>query len=280
MDKKSAENDTFLKQFSGFLKTPPLWLNTETFQFPQLLLKEKELSETFPEPNIFSNLVLGKRIERFFRIYLQYFSEEEEVLAENVQIFADKITLGELDFILKNKNSGKVSHIEVVYKFYIYDPSFENELERWIGPNRRDSLIKKIIRLETRQFPLLFQKEAQPLLRELQIEPENIDQKVLFKANLFVPCEILDQHFPGINNECVQGFWIKASEFNEAAFGKYRFFSPTKPDWPVLPENNTTWHSFSEIRVQVDGFLKKERSPLLWMKKNDRIYTRFFIVWW
>lgn len=279
MDEKLAENEQFLKQFSGFLKTQPLWLNTETFKFPQLLLKEKELPETFQLPDIASNLVLGKRVERFFGIYLQYFSEEE-VLAENVQIFSNKITLGELDFILKNKNSGKVSHIEVVYKFYIYDPSFENEMERWIGPNRRDSLIKKVARLESRQFPLLFKKETQALLQELDINPKNVDQKVLFKANVFVPYEMLHDHFPGINNNCVQGFWIKASEFTAATFGKYQFFSPTKPDWPILPENNNTWFSFSEINKKVDNFLKRERSPLIWMKKNDREYMRFFLVWW
>ena len=174
MDRNPAKNPHFSQQFSGFLKTPPLWLNNKIFKFPQLLLKEIELPENFPLPQIPSNLVLGKRIERFFEIYIRCFSEEE-VLAENIQIFSGKTTLGELDFILKNKKTQRISHIEVVYKFYIYYPSFENEMERWIGPNRRDSLIKKIARLESRQFPLLFQKETQPLLQELGVNPKNID---------------------------------------------------------------------------------------------------------
>lgn len=266
-------------QFSGFLKTPPLWLDTTDFNFPQFLLQEIKPPENIPDINIPPKLVLGKRIERFFRYYLEHYSEEE-VLAENVQIISKKITLGELDFILENKQTKEISHIEVVYKFYLYDPEFENEVERWIGPNRKDSLSKKISRLQTQQFPLLYRNETQPLLKDLKITPEEVHQKVLFKANLFVPYPLLDKNLPLINNNCIRGFWIRSSEFTESSFGDFSFFSPKKPDWPVLPQHAQSWFSFSEIKEQLKIFLEKERSPLLWMKKSDNEYYRFFVVWW
>ena len=269
----------FLTQFSGFINTPPLWRDTTHFSIPQFLLKKGISPENIPQQEFPGQMVLGKRIERFFRIYLDHFTNEE-VIAENVQIIANKVTLGEFDFILKNTSSGKLSHVEVVYKFYLYDPSFEEESHRWIGPNRKDSLSRKISRLRNRQLPLLYRKEAEPFLEELDITAEEVEQKVLFRANLFLPFSMLPKEIPLINDECIQGFWLRSSEFTEDIFGDFGFFSPGKPDWPVFPENGQEWYSFSEIKEQVQRFHSQQRSPLLWMKKNEHEYQRFFVVWW
>ena len=39
------------------------------------------------------------------------------------------------------KKRDKYIHIEMQYKFYLYDESFENEIDRYIGPNRNDTLV-------------------------------------------------------------------------------------------------------------------------------------------
>ena len=40
----------------------------------------------------------------------------------------------------------KILHLELVYKFYLYDKNLgEKEIERWIGPNRSDSLLEKYL---------------------------------------------------------------------------------------------------------------------------------------
>ncbi|WP_424493536.1 DUF1853 family protein [Salinimicrobium sp. GXAS 041] len=279
MQNTYASKRAFLNQFLGFLKTPPLWRDHSLSSFSQYVLDENISAEELQIELFPPAMVLGKRIERFLRIYLDHFSDED-VLAENVQVFSDKVTLGEFDFILKNRNSGAISHVEVVYKFYLYDPTFPEEVDRWIGPNKKDSLHKKLLRLENRQFPLLYKQEAAPLLKHFEIDPEKVIQKALFKANLFVPLEKVGKHLPLINNECIQGVWIRYQDFTNQSFGSYQFFSPKKPDWPTLPEKGTDWYSYSEIKEELETFIEKKRSPLLWMKKNSQDYQRFFVVWW
>lgn len=275
----SSSENRILQQFHGFLNTPPLWQEKGFFGFDQFLLKTAEISENLPAPEIPPGMVLGKRIERFFSFYIEHFSEEE-ILAENIQVISDKVTLGELDFILKNKKSGRCSHVEVVYKFYLYDPIFQNEAERWIGPNRRDTLLKKISRLKNQQFPLLHKEETQPLLQELKIKANEVQQKALFRANLFVPFSMRDQDLPLINNACITGFWIKRKNFTESHFGKYQFYSPRKQDWPLNPQYGNVWFSYDEIMPQLQELLNKQKSPLLWIRKNNREFSRIFLVWW
>ena len=66
---------------------------------------------------------------------------------KNYQIQNKKTTVGELDFILQ-KNHSPI-HLEVIYKFYLYDDTFGNsEIEHWIGPNRNDNLVKKLTKLK------------------------------------------------------------------------------------------------------------------------------------
>lgn len=267
-------------QFSGFLKTPSLWTDDNNFPFPQFFLKEQKVPEDLENKIVIPGFpVLGKRIEYFFEAYLNSFTEEQ-VLAKNVQVRSGKITVGELDFLLKNRRTGEISHVELVYKFYVYDPALPAEEQRWIGPNKKDTLVKKLSKLKSQQFPLLFKEETKPLLDTLEIRTQNIKQKVCFLANLFIPLPLMNKNFPIINNECIQGFWIKYSEFNETSFGAFKFFSPKKQDWVIAPKNGTIWFSFSEIKQQLKTLLDRQKSPLLWMKINQKEYSRFFVVWW
>lgn len=273
------ENEVRL-QFSGFLDTPQIWKEGIAFPYSLFRLKPVPASE-LPQTMRFSpSMVLGKRMELFFQYYITHFAEEE-VLAHNEQINFEKRTIGEIDFILKNSKTGKISHVELVYKFYLYDPEISNEEARWIGPNRKDSFPEKLHRLLDKQFPLLFRKETQPLLQSLQITPEEVEQKLCFKANLFIPWKLKDRKDYGdINPEAIRGTWMTATEFEESDFKDAVFFTPKKPDWPIDPIHNSVWYSYTEIKLQVQSLLAKDQSPLLWMKTPNNEYHRFFVVWW
>lgn len=272
----AAEAESLALQFRGFLETPGVWQENSEL-FPQFGFEKVNLPQGL-QLNIPASLPLGRRIEYFFAYYIKNFTEQE-LLAANVQISSEKITVGELDFLLKDP-TGLVSHIELVYKFYIYDPSFASEEERWIGPNRRDSFQRKLKHLRDHQFPLLYRKETQPLLDRLKIKPEEILQQVCFKANLFVPKQLLNYSFSEVNPECIIGYWIKYEEFTEEEFGSAVFFSPKKADWPKDPAQNKKWESFSEIKEQLQTLLDRKKSPLVWMKKASGEFERFFLVWW
>lgn len=274
------EQERLQEQFTGFIRTPQLWTKNgifeyDLFEFPQEIPADIA-SEAIEPP---STGVLGKRMEQFFKLYVERFSEEE-VLAHNEQIFQEKQTVGELDFLLKHRRTGSITHVELVYKFYLYDPEITSEELRWIGPNRKDKLAKKLERLRQQQFPLLHHTSTEKLLERLGLSSTTIFQKLCFKASLFVPLEMESQKFRSINPAAIQGFWIRSAEFTTARFGDALFYSPQKQDWPILPGENVSWVSFSAIREEIEVMLQKKRSPLVWMKTTGGNFQRFFVVWW
>lgn len=262
-------------QYKGFLQTPFLWHGKGVFglqQFTELLPKKTSIFNQ----HITKLPRLGKLVERFVSFSL---SEDKaiNILAENIQIQQNKITLGELDcIILKNKQP---IHLEIVYKFYLYDSSVGNtEIEHWIGPNRKDSLIEKLTKLKEKQLPLLYSKECKEYISQINLSPEKIEQQVYFKTQLFVPLTQFGKQFSTINNNCIIGFYIYQNEL--AQFSDCKFFIPTKHHWLTQPHANVNWLNFNDFITKSSDFLIEKRAPLCWIKKNNGEIFKFFIVWW
>ena len=130
------KNNTKL-QYNGLLKTPYLWLSSAVFGLKQFQFENQQFS--LQDSTNFKEIRLGKRVEEFLSFQFKH-SNDIDIISENLQIKNEKITIGELDFLLKNKS--KHIHLEVVYKFYLYDSNINsnNSLDYWIGPNRKDTL--------------------------------------------------------------------------------------------------------------------------------------------
>ena len=270
------------KQFEGFLNTPALWKNyfqeIQQFELPEINDPlQKPIAEDLP--SLSTNFVMGKRVERFFEWIIRQ-NQGYKLLAENMQISRDKITLGELDFLLKDLINQQVYHVEMVYKFYVYDPSFTAEKQRWIGPNRKDTLLQKTKKLKEKQFPLLFKPETKELLSSLNLNAEEVIQQSCFKANLFVPGELQNKQFSEINSDCIAGIWLHFKEFKTSNYKSFEYYAPKKQDWPILPEHGETWFSHSEIINQIEILFEKKKAPLIWVKKPGNKYERLFVVWW
>ena len=282
--KNSAKNRstiTILDEITGFLNTPNLWwsknlFDLEAFELPAKIKIIK--NEILLQENLEHIFVLGKRVERFFEYQIRH-SKHYDLKISNLQVIANKQTLGELDFIVEEKNTRQLIHIELVYKFYVYDPGFKEELARWIGPNRKDSLLEKVNRLKTKQLPLLQKKATQQILNGYHISTTSIEQQVCYKASLFIPRNLKNKNFLSINNDCIVGFWIHFEEFTAKQFDQAQFYSPGKQFWPVDPSKNELWFSYSKIFPQIESFIQQQRSPLVWMKSGEH-YEKFFIVWW
>ena len=270
-------------QLYGFLQTPQLWKSNSLFEMEQFEIPNINLpnSDEFYNtlPNLSTQYVLGKRMEIFFKEILKI-SKNHEVLINNLQIFRDKITLGEIDFIVQNLINAEQLHVELVYKFYVYDPGYQDEITRWIGPNRKDSLHQKIKKLQSQQFALIQQPETAQTLSNYGVNISDLIQEVCFKANLFVPRTLLNNTFPLINNDCIAGYYLKLEEFNAEEFKEELYYIPKKQDWPSLPEHNKTWNSYDEVQEELSSITAKKRAPLVWRKLKDRNYERFFVVWW
>lgn len=270
------------EQYLGFLESKSLLQVKSLLEIP--LFDFEKLTTNSSEVDIFKtkipdNEVLGKRIEHFFENCIMN-SKQYTLICKNKQVFKNKITVGELDFIIKDISSKKVMHVELVYKFYLYDPKISMVSDRWIGPNRKDSLQRKIEKLKSHQFPLLYREETLPILEELQLVPQEIHQEVCYLGNLFVPVSYQDKTSSFPETQCMSGYWMRENEFTSEKYGNFQFFIPKKQNWVSNPKFNKTWVTYTDILKPLKEELGQKKSPLLWIKRNKDSYERMFIVWW
>lgn len=261
------------KRYKGFLQTSYLWKKDVIYRLQQFEIESKSTKITI---DIDEKLRLGKYIERFVSFELSQKSSIE-IICENIQIQKNKRTLGELDCILLENDTP--IHLEIIYKFYLYDASVgKNEIDHFIGPNRKDSLIEKLEKLKYKQLPLLYSKECLEFLKSTNINDTKIVQKVYFKAQLFVPYSTKSIHLKDINNQCIVGFYIYKKELQQ--FSNCKFYIPIKKDWLVIPHQNVSWLNFSEFLNNSIEYLDRKFSTLCWMKKQNGEIEKFFLVWW
>ena len=264
--------DDLQTQFNGFYHTPHLF--SEEIMGMSPLITQVSQTPKFQFESI-KNLRLGQRVERFVSQEL-LLVESIKVLAENCQIQNEKITIGELDglYII----DGIPTHLEIQFKFYLYDESLgETEIERCIGPMRKDSLVEKLTKLKQKQLPLLYSKYTEPLLQQLELNKTSIEQKIYFKAQIFKPLND-DTLFKTLNNNCVYGFY-----FNYKDLGKFRdckFYKPIKVDWLANVDCNTEWQTYEQILPQLKIYETEKYAPLLWLKKPNGELHKCFVVPW
>lgn len=261
------------RRFDGFLHTPFLWDNT--LEGLPMYSAVKLSNAGYPAIDSSSHIRLGKLIEQFVLFELEQ-DKTIELLKSNVQVFRNQITIGELDSLIKKSEDN--IHLEIVYKFYLYDPSFSNELDRWIGPNRNDSLVHKLQKLKEKQLPLLYHSESTKILDKLNIKAEEFTQQLYFKAQLFVPFKSRKESYSLVNSDCIIGFYIRLSELKN--FKNYSFYIPSKLDWLIAPHLDVEWLSTSTFHGEISKFLTSKKSPLCWMKSSEGKMSKFFITWW
>ena len=261
-------------QYEGFLNTPQLWENKEVYKLQQFKLPNIKT----PSFNgvLQKNQRLGKRVESFLSHQLQQ-DALIKILVENTQIQNKKITVGELDFLI-NYYKNPI-HLEVIYKFYLYDASVgKTELEHWIGPNRRDCLVSKLNKLKDKQLPLLYNIFTKPLLTKLNLQLEKIQQQVLFKAQLFIPFQTKNFEVKPLNSECIKGFYIHFNELQQ--FKTCKFYIPTKLNWLQEIKSQTKWQNFEQFSKIIKVFFNQKSAPLCWLKHPNGETEKFFVVWW
>lgn len=270
--------NTNLQQFNGFLNSHPIFKDKTTL----LAYRNFEIIKKKPNKSIFldikENLMLGKRVELFFKKYVDLLSDYT-MLIENLQIIDDKITIGEIDFILEK--NGQKYHIELSYKFYLYDPSIGgDEIANWIGPNRNDSLAKKLEKLNKKQFPLLKNPTTELKLKTLNINSKKCKQKVCYLGQLFIPKENSKHRFQEINTQAIQGYYQNFSAFSSKADKDAMYFVPDKKNWLCIPTKKEEWISLEKAKQIIEVQIVQKKSPMVWIKDKEEKLTKEFITWW
>ena len=261
-------------RYQGYLSTPLLWQGNSIKGLEQL-----ELSRTSKHDfsnNTVKEIRLGKLIEHFVFHELAQ-NKSIEILASNIQLIDNKLTIGEIDCLLKLLN--EFIHLEIIYKFYLYDKDItSSEIDKWIGPNRNDSLSRKIEKLKTKQLPILQHKKTREILNKLQLDVDLFQQKVYFKAQLFVPFNMLNEKMEIINNQCIKGYYLSFNQIKKIT--STLFYIPSKLDWLIEPNNNVNWKETASFIKEIGKYMKAKKSPLCWIKDNHGQMQKIFVVYW
>ncbi len=268
---------TLIKQYQSFLNTPPIWTNEqfgiEQFNFPVVDL------ESFSPAPIPDNLRLGHQMELICKQLLAH-SSQFEILVYNLPIREGKQTLGEIDFILKDATNKQVIHVELTYKFYIINPDITEPIHQLIGPNKSDAFFMKMEKIKNKQFALLHSEAGTAALSSLNIDASNLQHQTCFKAQLFKPYKTDKLHLEPLNKKCIVGSWLRLKEFTMDVFTTCQFYIPNKKEWALTPDLTVDWISHTDTLLGIKLQLTKQKSPLVWMKKNDMEFEKFFVVWW
>lgn len=243
------------------------------FQFPEV---EIDGFVTSPIPE---KLRLGHQMEYVCKQLLDA-SDEYEVLLHNMPIRDGKQTIGEIDFILKETATQQLIHVELTYKFYLIDTAIENPIHQLVGPNRSDAFYKKLEKIKNNQFSLIHTSIGQKALLKKGIETTNIKQQVCYKAQLFKPYKIASLDISPINSHCIVGYWLRMAEFNSSEFTAHKFYIPTKSEWVFHPYEEVLWVSHDAVIEIIEERLNYKSAPMVWMKKSDTEFEKFFVVWW
>ena len=223
-----------------------------------------------------SNLRLGHLVEKIVSDLIKS-STNYKVLYENVQVIEDKKTIGEIDFIIENKKTKQLIHMELAYKFYLFDPTISSEpLNNWIGPNRTDSLKGKLEKLKGKQFPLLYHNCTQSTFNTIEINEAS--QALCLLVSLFIPYEY-KASFSFIYEKAIKGYYLNIETFISHDNSEKKYYIPSKKEWGMDPFENKIWTDFNGVEKQINTSIKEKQAPLCWQKHKDASVA-FFIVWW
>jgi len=197
---------------------------------------------------------------RYFEQLLFYILERDphyEILAENRQLFEGKITIGELDLVVRNNDSGLTEHWEIALKFYL---QVENNPApvHMLGPSTKDNLQKKLVKLMQAQLPLSQKAEIQKEFPALQA-------KLFVKGIFFYPWQKPACTSEGVNPQHGQGAWLKLDEMEALQSLGTAWLLKSKPAW-IGGETYSQAKdllTFAEVKKACKDELEKSGRPQL-----------------
>ncbi len=193
-----------------------------TFPFRKLSLPD-------PATELNPNQKLGHLCEDAFAALLDS-STDYELLAKNLQIQTDiHTTVGELDFLIRDLETGHLIHLELATKFYLAVEAKDGLTLP--GPDARDNFFKKLKHLcnhqlkLTQQHPTALPEEYQ----NLSIVPKQLIYGCLFDH--FLATRQTETEF--INPDCRRGYWLNVEECADHFPRDTHFQIIPKHLWPV-----------------------------------------------
>lgn len=267
-------NSTVLR-YKGYTQTPFLWKEDAVDGIKQIEIESQNTSiDTHFNT---SEIRLGKIVEQF--VYQEFKQIKTiEWISDHIQVRDGKHTLGELDALCYQEEIP--IHLEIVYKFYLYDTleTYTDPLAYWIGPNRKDTLLYKLDKLKHKQFPLLYNTATKSYLDTHHLDAKHIEQRVCFKAQLFMPYGADEMDVSPINSDCIYGFHLSFKGID--ILKGFKIYIPEKLDWLITPHEDVYWLDYDIAYTEISRFIETKRSPLIWVKYPNDQLKKCFITFW
>ncbi|ETI61930.1 DUF1853 family protein [Marinomonas profundimaris] len=198
---------------------------------------------------------LGSYFETLFSFAIEHLSDLT-ICLEHVQIEKEGRTLGEVDMLVETPH-GELHQFEIAIKFYLERPDLYPN--HWIGPNKNDSLLKKVSRAKEHQLQILQTPEGKEVI-------DNVANGRIPHANLMIFGRLYSvlACIESINDwleNSERGGWIRASDLPLLMPYFSYFLILQKPHWMASPNLND---NFSFISPQsaynlVGHFLRDDR---------------------
>jgi len=199
-------------------------------------------------------------------------SKRLSLLEKGMQIFDEnKRTLGELDFLLQECETGAFIHLELVVKFYLIKE--ENGKVFFPGPDPRDNWLNKLQRLRMHQLNLAQTQQARKIIEE-KFGCNELSSQHLIYGKLFDHYRSTRQHCPpSMAPHAQRGTWKYLSEWIEDFSGEMVTVIP-KHLWSVEIDGELleTLESCCSESFRSEA---EERCVLIW---NEELECVQFIV--
>ncbi|WP_219703918.1 DUF1853 family protein [Marinomonas lutimaris] len=209
---------------------------------------------------------LGSYFETLFSFAIVHLSHLK-IHLEHFQIESEGKTLGEVDMLVETPNS-ELHQFEIAIKFYLERPDlFPHD---WIGPNKNDSLLKKVTRARDHQLQILQTEEGLSVIEDVAKGRHPISNLLVF-GRLYSALNSQEEVSTWFN-QANHGGWIRVSNIDLLMSYFSHFTILQKPHWLASPNinDNFPFNSLQSAYNLVGEFLLDDRPQhvFLWQAFN------------
>jgi hypothetical protein len=230
-----------------------VWREHLTRYWPRLQHLDQHPDELIHFLQKLKSTRLGLRFEMFLWFWLldqQY--HPYELLGHSIQKIDGARTLGELDFLLRNHESGEIEHWEAALKYYLAERDFS--LPFWYGLNRSDTLSRKLHHFTQQQFQF-----SDALDYGIQ------RRFCVLKGQLYVPANTAEQPLPlWVNPARRIGIWG-----HHIAPAAQQFYRVQRHEWICVHASASS----AAAKWWTDGLYKSLQAEHYYMYRQPSLLT-------
>jgi hypothetical protein len=213
-----------------------------------------------------NNKLLGKYFESLVEFWFQN-SRRFHLIEKSIQVNHNGETLGEFDFILKDKSTNKFIHLEAAGKFYLSSEN-KSDWKTFIGPNPNDNLQNKMDKLLNEQTQLSKTFLGREKLAEVGVT--EIESTLLLKGYFFYHIKnfLLEDYKIPVNSNPSQnkGWWLRFGELENLYNIKSKYWLVLKrSNWisNAVLENENELLDITALLMFLQGYFEFYHYPIL-----------------